>query len=140
MKGIEEGVAYAAQCWNSGFNCAESVLRGMCLSQGIELSDQARRMSTPFGGGIGRSEDICGALAGGVLAIGASIGRTRSEEDRLPSYEAAGMFYKKFQDRFGSTQCKVLNMGDFKSPQHKKRCQAFVEEATRLGLEVLRKH
>ena len=96
-------------------------------------------MATPFGGGIGRSEDVCGALAGGVLAIGASIGRTRPEDDRLRSYDAAGELHKKFQTTFGSTSCKVLNRGDFKSPEHRVRCGRFVEECTKFTIEILRK-
>jgi C_GCAxxG_C_C family probable redox protein len=134
----EEGVAEAARCWSRGFNCAESVLRGVCRAQGIELTDQAMRMATPFGGGVGRSEDICGALAGGVMAIGAAIGRTEAEDDRLRSYEAAGKLHKSFCEEFGSSQCRVLNKSDFKSPEHRVRCGRFVEGATRITLQILR--
>jgi len=121
------------------FNCAESVLRGVCFAQEIELPDIAKKMATPFGGGIGRSEDLCGALAGGVLAIGADIGRASADEDRLRSYDAAGELHKRFLGAFGSTQCKVLNKGDFKSPEHRARCGHFVEECTMFTINVLRK-
>ena len=138
MRTLEEGVEHASECWASQLNCAESVLRGVCFAQNIELSDQAKRMATPFGGGIGRSEDACGALIGGVLAIGVAMGRTASEEDRLRSYEAASKLHKAFQARFGSTCCKVLNKSDFKSPQHRTRCGEYVSEATRLAIRILR--
>ena len=95
-------------------------------------------MATPFGGGVGRSEDICGALAGGVMAIGAAIGRTEAEDDRLRSYEAAGKLHKSFCEEFGSSQCRVLNKSDFKSPEHRVRCGRFVEGATRITLQILR--
>lgn len=139
MKSVDEGVAEARNSWSQQFNCAESVLRGVCHAQGIELSDIAKKMATPFGGGIGRAEDVCGALAGGVLAIGANIGRTMPEQDRLRSYNAAGELHKKFLERFGSTSCKVLNNSDFKSPEHRVRCGGFVEECARFAIDILRK-
>lgn len=139
-KTIDDGVRHANECWQAKFNCAESVLRGVCHAQEIELPDTAKRMATPFGGGIGRSEDTCGALTGGVLAIGACIGRISASEDRLKSYDAAGQLFKMFSTRFGSAVCKDLNKGDFKSPEHRVRCGNFVEVATRLTLEILRQH
>lgn len=134
----EEGVKHAEQCWSRTLNCAESVLRGVCFAQDIELTDQAKMMSTPFGGGIGRSEDVCGALVGGELAVGASFGRTGPEGDRLRSYESARRLRDAFQSSFGSTCCKVLNAGDFKSPEHRARCGALVGGATRLAIEIIR--
>ncbi|MBU0623977.1 MAG: C-GCAxxG-C-C family protein [Candidatus Thermoplasmatota archaeon] len=138
MRAPEEGVGHADKCWAENLNCAESVLRGVCFAQSIELSDQSRKMATPFGGGVGRSEDVCGALIGGVLAIGLSLGRTTPEEDRLASYEAAGKLYKAFQARFGSTCCKVLNRSDFKTPEHRARCGEYVDGATRLAIHIIR--
>jgi C_GCAxxG_C_C family probable redox protein len=138
MRALEEGTRHAAECWANNLNCAESVLRGVCFAQSVELTDQARKMATPFGGGIGRSEDACGALIGGVLAIGVSLGRTAPDQDRLASYEAAGKLYKAFQTRFGSTCCKVLNRSDFKSPGHRTRCGEFVAGATRLAVQIIR--
>lgn len=138
MRSVEEGVEETRRCWAAGYNCAESVLRGVCFAQGVELGDQCARMATPFGGGIGRAEDVCGALTGGVLGVGIVLGRTAVAEDKVKSYDAAGILYKSFKERFGSVDCKVLNMSDFKSPEHRPRCGRFVEEATRLAETVLR--
>lgn len=131
MTAIEGGVEHALDCWQRGFNCAESVMRGACRAERIDLSPQTLKVATPFGGGVGRSEDICGALTGGVLAIGVVLGRTEPTEDKLKSYDAAKELHDWFEKRFGSTLCMVLNRGDFKSPEHKKRCTRFVEEAAR---------
>lgn len=138
MRTLEEGVEHASECWANNLNCAESVLRGVCFAQSVELTGQARKMATPFGGGVGRSEDVCGALIGGVLAIGVSLGRTTPEEDRLASYEAAGKLFKAFQARFGSTCCKVLNKSDFKTPEHRTRCGEYVGGTTKLAIQILR--
>jgi C_GCAxxG_C_C family probable redox protein len=138
LRTVEDGVGEARRCWALQLNCAESVLRGVCHAQGIELPEVAMKMATPFGGGVGRSEDLCGALAGGVMAIGASIGRVDPKDDRIRSYDAAGALHKMFVDRFGSSCCRVLNKSDFKSSEHRPRCGRFVEESTRMALQVLR--
>jgi len=138
MMSADEGVQLARKCWEDKFNCAESVLRGVCHAQGIELPDTAKKMATPFGGGVGRSEDICGALTGGIMALGASLGRTSPDEDRLRSYDAAGKLYRLFLEEFSSTSCKVLNKSDFKSPEHRIRCGKFVAGCARLTIDVIR--
>lgn len=138
LSSTDEAVSEAIRCWEAKLNCAESVLRGVCHAQGIELPDTAKRMATPFGGGVGRSEDLCGALAGGVMALGASVGRVSPDEDRLRSYDAAGKLFKRFQETLGSTRCRDLNKSDFKSPEHRIRCGRIVAESARLTMEVLR--
>ncbi len=138
MISVEEGTEVAANCWAEQYNCAESVLRGVCHAQGVGLSEQAKRMATPFGGGVGRAEDLCGALVGGVLAIGIVKGRTTPQEDRLAAYDSARRLYRMFYEQFGSTSCRILNMSDFKSAQHRPRCGRYVEAATRLAIQILR--
>jgi len=138
MRTQDDGVRHATECWSKGYNCAESVLRGVCFGMEVELPDKALMMATPFGGGVGRSEDICGALIGGVMGIGALKGRTGPGQDRLVSYEAAGRLHSHFNNEFGSTCCKVLNKSDFKSPEHRGRCGRFVAEATSMAVQILR--
>jgi C_GCAxxG_C_C family probable redox protein len=138
MRSIEEGQAYALDCFTKGCNCAESVLRGTCHAQGLDIPDACLRMATPFGGGIGRSEDVCGAPTGGVMAIGACLGRTCPDGDKRRSYDAANRFFKDFVQALGSARCGVLNKGDFGSPEHRARCGGFAQEATRLATLAIR--
>lgn len=91
-------------------------------------------MATPFGGGIGRSEDLCGALSGAIMAIGACRGRTDPAEDKASSYEAARRLFEDFVKTYGSCRCRDLNKGDFVSQEHRARCDGFIEGATRLAL------
>lgn len=135
----EDGQNHARECFSRGLNCAESVLRGVSHAQEMDLPDACLRMATPFGGGIGRSQDVCGALAGAVMAVGASLGRTSADEDKSTSYEAAGMVFRDFVQTFGSCRCSDLNMGDFKSAEHRARCDRFVGEAARLAILAIRR-
>ena len=137
LKTIVDGIRTANEEWQKGFNCAESVLRGVCHFHDIDLPDIAKRMATPFGGGIGRCEDVCGALTGGVMGIGAVLGRADATGDKTASRVAAARLYSEFAREFGSVRCSDLNKGDFDSPQHKPRCGRFVEGATRFSLEAI---
>jgi C_GCAxxG_C_C family probable redox protein len=138
MTDVEQGEALAAECFSGGYNCAESVLRGVCHAQGIHLPDACLKMATPFGGGVGRAEDLCGALSGGVMAIGASLGRTSDKEDKTRSYEAAKRMFDDFVATTGSPKCGVLNMGEFGTPEHRARCGRFVRDATRIAILAIR--
>jgi len=138
MSDIERGQEHAAKCFAGGYNCAESVLRGVCLAQGLNLPDTCLKMATPFGGGVGRSEDLCGALSGGVMAVGASLGRTDEKGEKARCYDAANRLYKEFVRMMGSAQCGVLNKGEFGTPEHRARCGRFVRETTRMTILAIR--
>jgi len=67
--------------FEAGFNCAESVFLVVTEAFGHHAPEQAR-LATAFGGGVGRcKEEMCGAVAGGVLAVGALHGRDRAGAD-----------------------------------------------------------
>jgi len=134
----EEAIRYASECWDKGLNCAESALRGVCYGMGIELPDVALRISTPFGGGVGRCEDLCGALSGAVMGIGAALGRDKATGDKFASYDASKRLHEQFVLEFGSSLCKQLNHGDFKSSEHKARCKRFTLDSVRMAYRILK--
>lgn len=138
MREPEEGRSHARECFSRGYNCAESVLRGVCHAQGTDLPDACLRMATPFGGGIGRTEELCGALSGAVMAVGASLGRTEPDGDKTRSYEVANAVFRDFVSEFGYCKCRDLNKGDFKSPEHRVRCGRLVDGAARLAILGIR--
>ena len=139
MPSEEEAVRYASECWDKGFNCAESALRGVCFGMGIDLPESALRIATPFGGGVGRSEDICGALSGGVMGIGAILGRGDPKADKSASYGAAKKLVAQFTKEFGTTSCKALNFGDFDSQDHETRCKRYTLASVRMSHHILKK-
>ncbi len=139
MLSEEECIKYTSECWDKGFNCAESAMRGLCLAQEIALPEVALMMATPFGGGFGCSEDTCGALTGGLLGIGAKLGRTEAKVNKDQCYKAAKELHGCFVRKFKTTQCKALNKGDFNSQEHEQRCKEFVLESTRMAYRILSK-
>jgi len=86
----------------SGYNCAQSVLLTMFEHWNGE-NVLVPKIASAFGGGIGRCGSVCGALTGGVMAIGIKCGTNEpSAEKRLRAYELARMTYRGFEKRHGS--------------------------------------
>lgn len=133
--------------FNSGFNCAELILLALSGGLGRTNSDHSiPRIATGFGGGVGRNGDMCGALSGGVMAIGLALGRDKPEQGREPCYAAVDHFYTDFVKEFGSCKCRELTGIDLKAPvgsgthhtrMHAERCNLIVEFAARRANEII---
>jgi C_GCAxxG_C_C family probable redox protein len=62
-------------------------------------------MATGFAGGVGGSQsELCGALAGGIMIIGALFGRTTVVDDSVVQ-RLTTRFRERFADAFAETQC-----------------------------------
>lgn len=103
---------HAVSIFSEGYNCAQSVLFVFSDDVGI-TRDTALRIASGFGGGIGRMQEVCGAVTGGIMVIGARYGRGEGD-DR----EASGIAYAKtrelmcrFAERHGSYCCGTLLNG-----------------------------
>jgi len=130
----------AAKYFEAGFNCAESVLMSLAEPMAVR-SDLIPKIATPFGGGIGRSGSVCGALIGGVMAIGLKVGRSELKDTkrREKSYEKALELFKRFEKEFGSPLCYDLVKLDLTTPEGKEKiktvrlekCINFVRAAAR---------
>ena len=130
----------AAKHFEAGFNCAESVFMSLAESIGVR-SDLIPKIATPFGGGIGRRGSVCGALTGGVMAIGLKLGRSEAKDmkRRDESYKKALELYKRFEKEFGSALCYDLIKLDLTTPEGREKskavrlqkCMKFVRAAGR---------
>ena len=136
--------------FNSGFNCAESVLAAVnneLRKEGRGGSEIIPRIATGFGGGISRNGDVCGALTGGIMAIGLALGRDKPEQSREPCYPAADRFYNDFRTTFGSCKCRELTNADLKTPEgalsyqteaHAEVCTPMVAWAAMRAYEIIK--
>jgi len=103
-----------------------------------DLNPQCARMATGFSGGLGDTrEELCGAVSGGVMVIGALYGRNRREEDDKPAVERAERFRTRFIERFGCIQCRALRQEVVKVPDGLGTCGALVAEAAMVLMDVL---
>jgi len=113
----------AAKRFDEGYNCAQSVLLTIFEYWSGE-NDLIPKIATAFGGGIGRCGSVCGALAGGVMAIGIKYGTNEpSLKKRLHAYELANKLYKQFEKEHGSVLCRELIGYDLSNPEELKKVQ-----------------
>ncbi len=101
------------------------------------VDDWVQRMTTGLAGGVGGShQEMCGALSGGVLLIGAMHGRTRSDEDDNQCRKLATEYRERFAQELGATLCCDLRANGYGSGGTQP-CSALVERAARILLDVL---
>ena len=98
----------AAELFDSGFNCAQSVVGAFCEDYGIGARE-ALRLAGGFGGGL-RCGEVCGAVSGAVMVIGLKHGQSvtgdaaaKAECSRLTSE-----FTERFRGKNGTLLCREL--------------------------------
>ena len=109
----EQASKKAFDYFNSGFHCAESIAKAIIDVHGSERDGaDVQRYAAGFQGGIGGThEDICGALSGGIVAIGCLRGRRAAGEDNQALRELTTEYRRCFIAEFGSGNCQVLRDG-----------------------------
>jgi C_GCAxxG_C_C family probable redox protein len=125
-------------------NCSETVLMAVTREWKIE-NKLIPRIATAFGGGIGRQGQICGALSGGIMAIGVRYGRDVPQdlEAKDRSYALAREL-NRFREEFGTVNCYDLIQCDLLTPEgraHAKEirwetCAKFIARTTEIVLEL----
>lgn len=109
---------------NQDFNCAETTLRIINDRYGLGLEEKDFKLVSGYGAGCGCGI-ICGALAGGISALGSMMVPQRAHA--TPGFkEACGEYCKKFEDALGSTNCAELRPKYFKEGI---RCAEAIEAA-----------
>lgn len=102
-----------------------------------KVDDQVRRMATGLGGGVGGTQqEMCGALSGGVLLIGALYGRTGAGEDDSQCMRLSSLYRERFARTMGATRCGNLRSGRYGS-SGTSPCATLVERAAYILLEML---
>ena len=122
----------AEKYYIQGYNCAESVLYTLNDELDLQLPPEALRMATGFGGGVGRSGCMCGALSAATMVLGALEGRTNTEKPLAETYSLTHAFHDIFKDHFKGTCCRVLNKAGFATPEHRKTCSKITTETSEL--------
>ena len=104
------------------------------------------RIATGFCSGVARTGGMCGAVSGGVMAIGFSLGRTSSTESVDACYGAVKNFLDQFTAQFNSTSCLELtgvHLGTpegqigFKESGKVSECTNFVGEAAGMVVQIV---
>jgi C_GCAxxG_C_C family probable redox protein len=95
-----------------GYNCAQAVFYSFCDDLRFE-KNAALKMACGFGAGMGRKQEVCGAVTGGIIVIGAKYGR--GEKDDRTAMELTYTKTRELMDQFakkhGTFICRKLLHG-----------------------------
>jgi C_GCAxxG_C_C family probable redox protein len=138
---IETARQTAEEMYRTGqFLCSEAVFMVANDYLGHPVSDDMVRLASGFPVGMGFVGCVCGALSGGVMALGLKYGRTQ------PGVETPGMFEttKELHDRFKArrriTCCRVLTRNlELGSPEHMAQCIAITGKVAADMIELLQR-
>ena len=99
----------AERLFLEGYNCAQAVFCAFCDKTGLTVG-QAARLSSSFGGGMGRLREVCGAMSGALLTLGYLYGYDDPGDNDVKHdhYRLVREFAGRFEERFGALRCKDL--------------------------------
>jgi len=114
----------AGKLFASGLNCAQAVLQACTGNDTPEMM----AMSKGFGGGVGGSKCLCGAISGGVMALGLA-----GKDNR------AAKLIESFKEKNRVTCCVALSKPyKWKSREHLANCRRITEETAEMVEHLLR--
>lgn len=92
-----------------GYNCAQAVLLAYADKVGMDEETLAK-LASPFGGGMGRMREVCGAVSGMLMVDGFLRGYSDAEakEEKMETYARVQSLAARFREECGSILCREL--------------------------------
>ena len=99
----------AIELFFAGANCAQAVFTAFAPLTGF-AEKAALRISAPFGGGFGRQREVCGAVSGMCMVLGALYGYDAPDDQaaKAAHYALVQSLCGEFHTRYGSIICRDL--------------------------------
>ncbi len=146
---MTDHAAYAKELFVQGYNCAQAVFAAFLDETGLDM-ETALKLSSSFGGGIGRLREVCGAVSGMAMAAGMLYGVTdpKDKDAKAAHYQLVQELVNKFKDENDSIICRDLigidadgnPVPDARSKEYyeTRPCVGLVESAARILEEFIR--
>nr|WP_271716096.1 C-GCAxxG-C-C family protein [Anaeromicropila herbilytica] len=102
--------------FNEGYNCSQSVFMAFCDEYDMDF-EMAMKISSSFGGGMGRLREVCGAVTGMFMVAGMIYGYTSPKDQiaKTEHYKRIQYLAKEFEEKNGSIICReLLGLGEGK--------------------------
>lgn len=99
----------AMELFVEGYNCAQAVAVAFCDITGLDEKTTARMVS-PYGGGMGRLREVCGAVSGMFFVLGYLYGYDNADADETKKelYGRVQDLAGQFREKCGSIICREL--------------------------------
>lgn len=106
----------ALELFSNNFNCSQAVFAAFAPELGID-EKLALMLGTSFGGGA-RNGEMCGAVSGALMVLGAKYGHYNSSDDEQKgrAYAITSEFTRRFKEANGSLVCRELLGYDLSKP------------------------
>ena len=119
----------AENLYRGGFFCSEALISSIRSNFELDIPEEVIAMASGFPIGIGRSKCLCGAVSGGVMALGLFFGRTKQGDSKVEkTLELSKELHDWFKEANGKNAlcCRILTKGfDMSSGEHKEQCIKF---------------
>jgi len=138
-------VNQAVTCFNEGMLCSQAMLLTYGPQFGID-QDTALRVARPFGSGIARMGETCGAVSGAYMVLGLRFQDENEKVAKEKCYVLCRELAKRFKDINGSTSCSQLLQCDIGTPEGQskfrqdnliKHCQSYVRCSAEILEQIL---
>lgn len=115
---------------DADFYCSEAIIKTIRDAFEIDMPDQIIAMASGFPQGIGTAGCTCGAISGGVMALGMVFGRTEAKGTEVTHTMAlAQELHDSFRAKNKVTCCRILIRNlEYGSPEHVQQCARFTGE------------
>ena len=99
----------AMNLFKEGYNCSQSVFLAFKDLYGIDRST-ALKLSSSFGGGMGRLREVCGSVSGMFLTAGVLYGydSPKDRSSKTEHYKRIQELARSFEELNGSIVCREL--------------------------------
>jgi C_GCAxxG_C_C family probable redox protein len=99
----------AAELFLGGYNCAQAVAVAFCDVTGLD-ADFTAKLVSPFGGGMGRMREVCGAVSGMYFVLGQLYGYETAGDDvsKKRLYTEVQELAAAFREENGSIICREI--------------------------------
>lgn len=122
----------AEEYFRGGYFCCEAVMASIRDNFELDVPKEVIAMSSGMAVGAGRSGCLCGALNGGILALGLFFGRTEQNGPKDPKVVKCMALVNELHSWFkeankkNSVCCRVLTKEfDMGKGEHKEQCIYF---------------
>lgn len=121
------------------FYCSEAIVKTFRDLLMPDLPEAVIRLASGFPVGTGAAGCQCGAIAGGVMAIGMIFGRETAGDPAVnKAMTLSKELHEFFIEKHGSTCCRVLTEGKtLGSSEHMTQCVSLTGDVTEYVAQII---
>jgi C_GCAxxG_C_C family probable redox protein len=109
-------------------------------------SELIPKIASGFGAGIGGNGSVCGAISGGVIALGIKFGRADLKQENR-AYTLSSELLTRFEKEFGHINCRDLTGCEFTTEAGRRtyayenmwenKCRQYIASSTAIVFEII---